>query len=96
MEMKRITRLSGCDSLAILFSSTDSETIHARIEDQGWITVNNGEVYIFEGLNEGSCYHITAKTETEELRLAFSTQYNIPKPTPYTYYHVSNTDRKRK
>jgi hypothetical protein len=91
IEMKRITRLGGCDCLAILFSS-DSNTIQVKIEDGDWIEINNNEVYIFEGLEEGSCYHITAKTESEELRLAFSTQYNIPKPTPYTHYHKSGSD----
>jgi hypothetical protein len=93
IEMKRITRLSGCDSLAILFTS-DSDIIQAKIEDEEWITVNNNEVYIFENLKEGSCYHITAKTPEEELRLAFSTQYNLPKALPHTYYHASGSDRK--
>lgn len=91
IEMKRITKISGCNTLAILFSS-DYETLQAKIEDEDWINVNNNEVYIFENLKEGSCYHITAKNETEELRLAFSTQYNLPKQLPQTYYHASGSD----
>lgn len=84
IEMKRITRLSGSDCLAILFSSTDDKTIQVKIEDENWMTVNSGEVYVFEGLEAGSCYHITVKTETEELKLAFSTQYDLPiSPPPH-------------
>lgn len=90
MELKRITKLSTPTRLAIQVFA-DTENVQIRIEDEDWQNMKNEEVYYFENLKPHSCYHITAKTDTEQITTAFQTMFDVQERPPYVRKHAGGS-----
>jgi hypothetical protein len=90
MELKRITKLSTPTRLAIQVFA-DDEDVQIRIEDGDWQNMKNEEVYYFENLKPHTCYHITAKTDTEQITTAFQTMFDVQEKPPHVRKHAGGS-----
>ncbi|NLD50583.1 MAG: hypothetical protein GX660_25865 [Clostridiaceae bacterium] len=90
MELKRITKLSTPTRLAIQVFA-DVEDVQIKIENEDWQSMKNEEVIYFENLKSHSCYHITAKTDTEQITTAFQTSFDVQEKPPHVRKHAGGS-----